>query len=1046
MNKPEGDIPAPRGPVTVEPDALMPGQMLGDYKVMRALFYSPLGSFYVLHNNSSGNLSCGYVFPQAVAAFGQFPQRFHDYSENLLRLSHPNILQAKRPDIVDGRYVLFYESIEGVSVENYLEELTQQKKDAEKLARQSRQPFVTDTANAGPRAPQPGTAEFYAVGLSSDRARLIMEQVATVLKLAHDQNLHHFLLTTSHLILGPNDSIQVWGLGIYELMGEDLVQRILAQGMPAFKSKKKVINPVDILPPEIRRGARLDARADIYECGLLCYHLITGLRLGLEYIAPTEIQLSIPKWWDDLIASCLQNDPATRPPTCAALVKEFQSHAPTGATGTDNKGGKPALKPGASKGKAAPAPGKGGKQHLLRLIAIGLFGVGAIGVAVKSFQALTAEEEVSEARVMRSTDPQSANLLVTVAQPTRLSFSGSASSTVVVSPGANGFSLPKGKYKLTADAPNLIPFQKEFEIGAEPVQIEVKMQPNYGELTVMAPDGARIYIMTANGLKRYVATMEGDEGRTFSRHLFARAYDFEISKPGYIPQTFKAVQLDRGKPTLLEAILTPLPASLRVLSSPAGATINISLDTQSNSYGSTPNEIKELPVLRNLEVTLTHPLYRTRTQQVILQPGQSDTLDFGALERMTGNIDIKLLFNGVVDSTLAGSLNVKLDDTLQSFTGQPFVGVPTGEKTLSVVHPDYQIWEETILVSDQETTSVTVNLLPKPGLVSVLLDAEVPFEFAVDGQLVTGSGNVFAVPPNGEHGVEVRIRDYYTSKQTVNLRPNQRISWSLTPVRIPPPATGSNFPVPYVDTPMLWIEPGSYKMGSPLSEQGRLPNENDGNNRQPNVVLTRGFWMSQYEITQRDYQVVMGENPSQSKNWKNPVENVTWYEAEAFTRKINEQERKANRLPEGYVYRLPAQSEWEYACRAGTVTPFSWGETADPTNGNFKGVYPRGGSGDSTQDLLKPVNVGSYPPNPWGLYDMHGNVKEWCLDPFNERYPSISSLTDWYGEKSGNNRPVRGGGWDDPAAASRSASRDRMAPTNKTGSVGFRLVLAPEIK
>ncbi len=1047
MNKPEGDIPASRGTITIEPDALLPGQMLGDYKVMRALFYSPLGSFYLLHNSSSGNLSCGYVFPQAVAAFGQFPQRFHDFSENLLRLSHPNILQAKRPDIVDGRYVIFYDSIEGVSVENYLEELSQQKKDAEKLARQSRQPFVTDTANAGPRAPQPGTAEFYAVGLSSERARLIMEQVATVLKLAHDQNIHHFLLTPCHLILGPNDTIQVWGLGLYELMGEDLVQRILAQGTPAFKNKKKAVNPIDILPPEIRRGGRLDARADIYECGLLAYQLITGLRLGLEYIAPTEILLTIPKWWDDLIASCLQNDPASRPPTCAALVKELQSHASTAqATGSESKSGKTAVKPNASKGKIAESTEKTGPRHLLRLIAIGLFGIVTIGVAVKSFLALTTEEETTETKMIRRVDGQTYNFQVKVAQPTRLNFSGSASGSAVVPPGVNNFFLPKGKYKLTADAPNFIPWQQEFEIGAEPIQVELKMQPNYGELTVMAPDGSRIYIITANGLKRYVATIEGDEGRTFNRHLFARAYDFVISKPGYIPQTFKAVQLSGTKPTLLEAILTPLPASLRVLSTPTGATITISMDTQSNNYGVTPSEIKDLPVLRNLQVTLTHPLYRTRIQQIVLQPGQSDTLDFGVLERKTGNIDVKVLFNGTPDPRLIGNMNVKLDDTLQNYTGQPFVEVPTGNKKLTVVHPDYQMWEESILVTDQETTTVTVNLQPKPGLVSVLLGVDLPFEFVVDGQPVAGSGNVFPVPPNGEHAVEVRIRDYFTSKQMVNLRPNQRITWSLTPVRIPPPATGTNFTVPYVDTTMLWIAPGSFKIGSPLTEQGRLPNENDGNNRQPNITFTRGFWMSQYEITQRDYQVVMGENPSQTKNWKNPVENVTWYEAEAFTRKINEQERKANRLPEGYVYRLPAQSEWEYACRAGTVTPFSWGETADPTNGNFKGIYPRGSSGDSAQDLLKPVNVGSYPPNPWGLYDMHGNVKEWCIDPFNERYPSVSSLTDWFGEKSGKNRPVRGGGWDDPAAAARSAARDRMNPTNKTGSVGFRIVLAPEIK
>ncbi len=188
----------------------------------------------------------------------------------------------------------------------------------------------------------------------------------------------------------------------------------------------------------------------------------------------------------------------------------------------------------------------------------------------------------------------------------------------------------------------------------------------------------------------------------------------------------------------------------------------------------------------------------------------------------------------------------------------------------------------------------------------------------------------------------------------------------------------------------------------------------------------------------------IGETPLEVSD--HPVDSLTWNKATAFCRKITEQEQKAGRLPLNYTYRLPTEAEWNYACRAGSDTPFSFGDQADPTQGNFRGGYPREYA--ETLNLSKIYGSqmhGSYEPNAWGLYDMHGNVSEWCYDRFNSRYPG-GVTTDYAGPQSGEDRVIRGGGWEDFAHNCRTSSRIRRNPVTISPSTGFRIVLAPITK
>ena len=192
------------------------------------------------------------------------------------------------------------------------------------------------------------------------------------------------------------------------------------------------------------------------------------------------------------------------------------------------------------------------------------------------------------------------------------------------------------------------------------------------------------------------------------------------------------------------------------------------------------------------------------------------------------------------------------------------------------------------------------------------------------------------------------------------------------------------------------------------------------------VTLTKPFAMGQFEVTQAQYERVMGNNPSHFKVAQNPVEMVSWEEAVEFCRKLSElsEEQAA-----GYEYRLPTAAEWEYACRAGTPTTYSFGDDAADL-----GEYAW--YADNSNKQTQPV--GQKKPNPWGLYDMHGNVWEWCQD-WNAAYPT-GSVTDPTGPSSGSHRVFRGGSWFYFSDFCRSAYRFRFTPDCRIYYLGFRVL------
>ncbi|MDF1836775.1 MAG: formylglycine-generating enzyme family protein [Planctomycetota bacterium] len=233
---------------------------------------------------------------------------------------------------------------------------------------------------------------------------------------------------------------------------------------------------------------------------------------------------------------------------------------------------------------------------------------------------------------------------------------------------------------------------------------------------------------------------------------------------------------------------------------------------------------------------------------------------------------------------------------------------------------------------------------------------------------------------------------------------------------------------------MSFIPAGTFQMGS--DTQQYVPPYFAGSEASPvhDVTHSQAFWMGQREVTQFEYQTIMGVNPSFFLGSDHPVENVSWLEASAYCEILTANEIAAGNLPAGFEYRLPTEAEWEYACRAGSTTEFYTGPDLFCTDAHIQ--YSAHAVGSCLIDSTTPV--ASFPSNGFGLYDMHGNVSEWCLDNFEPYGPD--ALTDPF-VSGGNYKVHRGGGWFSASIDSRSAFRHANGPWGTSWNVGFRVVL-----
>ena len=239
--------------------------------------------------------------------------------------------------------------------------------------------------------------------------------------------------------------------------------------------------------------------------------------------------------------------------------------------------------------------------------------------------------------------------------------------------------------------------------------------------------------------------------------------------------------------------------------------------------------------------------------------------------------------------------------------------------------------------------------------------------------------------------------------------------------------------------------PGRFTMGSPASEPGHRADE-----ATVDVTITREFWMAAGETTQGQWRRIVGAFPGQGPSEtfgvgdEVPLYWVSYVEAEAFCEALTARARRASAIDADQAFRLPTEAQWEYACRAGTTTAFAYGETLTPVQAN---IGPERPEGDRTRPPTRQATpAGRYAPNAWGLYDMHGNLFEWCRDWYHARLPGgvdpdLSGVKGEPNRDGSFSRVRRGGAWNDPSRFCRSAQRLRYEPERSSDHIGFRVAL-----
>jgi formylglycine-generating enzyme required for sulfatase activity len=252
---------------------------------------------------------------------------------------------------------------------------------------------------------------------------------------------------------------------------------------------------------------------------------------------------------------------------------------------------------------------------------------------------------------------------------------------------------------------------------------------------------------------------------------------------------------------------------------------------------------------------------------------------------------------------------------------------------------------------------------------------------------------------------------------------------ALFAARLVAPGPADFYIEPTTGMVLVAVRPGSFMMGSPESEPGR--NDDELLHR---VTLSRLFYIGQHEVTQAEWMRVMGSNPSHFGSCERcPVEQVDFYQVNDFLSRINAGTSAMR-------FRLPTEAEWEYACRAGTSTPFNTGAQLTTAQANIDSRYSAADVDDGAA-YDKTLPVGKFPPNAWGLYDMHGNVWEWTNDWYGQYNPRQD--TDPNGPEAGLKRVIRGGSWHFDPDSARCGLRYTHSPQDKGYSLGFRVVAEP---
>ena len=986
---------------------LQPGKSFGNFRVVKCLSSGLIANHYHMQHARDLHDVTVCIFHRRAASDPKCLGRMKSLQQALQGVDHHGIPKIRDCLEIEGQCCILLDPVKGQSLSQY----------------------ISAHGKPGER------------GIGQEDATRILALLLGVLGYAHAQGVDHRDLDTDQVFVQDDGSLQVLGLGIKATLGVEIFESIVSSSVSPLASSEIPgrLNSFDVMSPEYRGGVSEDFRVDVHAAGCIGFWLLTGKKASVsDDWRPALVAGGFSGAWEELLGKMLERDREHRCQSCKIALMQLkqmqQEPESVRASFIQRQIDRiPIPQCILERGEFA--------TRIYRLLAIGLVGLTLTALAA-SFLRVTymAAPEYTKKVAMVVEDGQQPNLQLNLKPlATKVSFRGHQASFIATR-GRLALSVRSGEYALRIAAPNCIEQVVPVSIrNGELLELDIDLSPAWAQLEVKSAPGAAVFVVDQQNVEAELGVTNDAGFFHLEKGLVAGTYQIVVRKQGYVAVALKNQQVTSKEVTQLEVPLQALPSSVTVHTRPAGARVMLDeLDV-----GQSPVTFELSEAIGDYIVAVHLNGYRSMGRRLRVEAGDARLVDFGELSRLSGELSFNVAFDQVDASesaVLMDQLEVELDGVRLPFGASELKTVKEGEHSVRLLHPLYESKGKVVHVANRVEQVLNYKMTALPGRIEVVVPEGLTPKVRLNRQDVKQVDGFVLVPANRLVEFELRIQDHLTMLRRFEVNPNERLVWEVHPVPIPGPVQEQEWTVPYQGLQLAWVGAGGYQMGSPMSEPRRLPNEGP----QTAVSFSRGFWIGAHEVTQAQYYRIMAQRPSEILGDALPVESVTWEDAQGYCEVLNDLERGAGRLPGGYVYRLPTEAEWEYAARAETTSPFAFGDYADAFKGNFRGVYPVDArvAGSRGPDHYGPLPVGSYEPNAFRLYDIHGNVAEWTADFYNGRLAG-GSLLDPHPRGEGRRIAVRGGSWEDLATRVRCAARDEIRADTKSNAIGFRVVLAP---
>lgn len=979
-------------------DLPSPGSQLGEYSLGAVVMSTLLGTVYRVEGHPQVR-SLMLMPPALVAIDARYFQRYREQVEGLRLIAHSSLLLPCGFLEEDGyKAALYAEAIE-----------------------HSLGKYIHDN---GPMDPEPVSAllQHISVGLASVTRKAVG---------------HHFLIP-DYIVQTAAGDIGLLGVGLFQCVKYAAFENYISATIePIEHGDAWEFRPLEALSPELRNLRKTSASTDFYGIGLTTYYLLTAKKPRRNWNKPSLERPELNPGWDLLISHCMEPNPERRFPHQRAFQKDLEA--------VNELATKPVREGGRNLRLLARLPMPERIVELLGSRRLRVLRRGLLGIAVLLslaagwllMQILMAEDvqEVS-VRWVEMVPQAQANIILHIApQRAWVEFPDSEGERFLVLDGTFWGRYLRTQGSIEVSAPGYRSKQLSFEIerGGAALEKWVNLEQNLIDLEFAGLPGTRIEMLDADGVPLYLGDVNEAGVLKLEGQLLAGEYRFRGSLAGYATWEVAGLQYTEGTHRL-ELQQAALPASLQ-LTGPEGAQVWI----DGALVGTLPYESGPMTPQQRYAIEIRREGMRSVERSIALEPGENYRWRVGDLAAAVGRLSFELQWPE--GESAPPQVEYRIGSEVHSDAGPHTV--PEGDYSLEITAAGYAPVTTRVAVADGGNYQIRTAMQPIAPQLQIQLPEGKAYRLFKNGNAVEWDGVAALVLKAFEPVViDLMVRDYAPSRLSWTPGAAQTRQWQPELTPLPGPEQGTDWNVPYIAIPFKWVAAGSFRMGSPLSEARRLPNEDNATR----VELTRGFWVGQYEVRQRDYQRVMGSNPSEFAGELRPVESVTWAEAQQFCERLTAAEAAAGRLPAGYVYRLPSEAEWAFAARAGSTEAFQFGAQASALQGAFVGAYPATNAPPRIEDrAYGTVPTGQFAANGHGLYDVHGNVAEWTLDSYWDRLPG-GSVVDYLRSGDGERRAVRGGSWQDSAHRVRFAARQGERADARRNWLGFRIVLAPALQ